>query len=246
MLRFLPGIVLVQLATIALFWVNQGSPAQQMLLQVALPSVVFACVTAFWFSAISRNHAEQRMTILREKHAAEREELNKQVERTRSDVLQKASADQAKIIERAHVEREKLVKKTHKEVLRNERSTSRRASMKVGLAFMGMTALGIVLLISELLTLGLMTITTAGGALGGYMLRWRQARKGSNLPDAETLSQLPELGDVVPDNAPEAAVLSTRRALPDPSNVNSLDAALMAEPGRQNASTGFFKRGGSS
>jgi hypothetical protein len=241
MLRFLPGIVLVQLATIALFWVNQNATAQEILLRVALPSVIFACVTAFWFSAISRSHAEQRLGVLREKHAADREDLNRQVERTRSDVLQKASADQAKIIERAHSDREKLVRKTHKEVLRSERSASRRASLKVGIAFMFMTALGIVFLISELLTLGLMTIMTAGGALGGYMLRWRQSRQGTALPDSETMAQLPELSDVVPDSK-DPVLIAERKTLPNPAHKGSLDAALMEEPGRQKRSSGFFGR----
>ncbi len=60
--------------------------------------------------------------------------------------------------------------------MQRERSISRRANLKVGLAFMAVSGLGVLMLVTNMLTLGLLTITTAGGALGGYLLRWRQSR----------------------------------------------------------------------
>jgi len=177
MLRYLPGLVLVQIVTLTLFWANQGATLQDHLLRVALPALFFSGVTALWLSMIGRMDAERRNSTLREKHAAERMKLNREIERARSDVMQKASVDRAQLIEQAHSERERLVKSTHKQILQQERSTSRRANVKVGLAFMSVSALGVLFLITELLTLGLLTITTAGGAMGGYLLRWRQSRQ---------------------------------------------------------------------
>lgn len=230
MLRYLPGIVLVQLVTLAFFWANQTGLPEELLLRVVLPSALFACVTAFWFSAVSRTQTEKQLGKLRQAHAEDREKLQREMELSRSDVLQKASADKAKILERAHVEREKLVKKTHKEVLRNERSANRRASLKVGLAFAAVAALGVVMVISELLMLGLMTLTTAGGALGGYLLRWRQTQRNpDSLPgNADKALPAPE-NLVVIDNAAG----SNQKALPDRSRPDTIDSDLDAEPGRQ-------------
>ncbi len=181
MLRYLPGIVLVQLVTLALFWVNRSGTTEEMLLRAGLPALFIACVTALWLSTIGRMESERRQSTLKEEHFNERERLSRQIERVRTDSLQQASADKAQIIERAHSERERLVKQTHKEIIKQERRVSRRANVKVGLAFMAMTGLGVILLITELLTLGLLTITTAGGAMGGYLLRWRQSRRVMDL-----------------------------------------------------------------
>lgn len=215
---------------------------QNILLQFVLPAIVLALVTSFWFSAISRTQAEKRLGKLREQHASDREQLNKDAERSRSDVLQKAGEEKVRIMERAHADREKLVRKTHKEVLRTERSANRRASMKVGLAFVGMTALGIVFLISELLTLGLMTITTAGGALGGYMLRWRQGRDAINNSINNNGAQALELSEMAPEEPPPKVPALERKIPPDPKSMKSVDQALLAEPDRRHPRwSDFFK-----
>ena len=190
MLRYLPGIVLVQIVTFTLFWVNQGASLEQLLLRVGLPAVMFSAVTALWLSLIGRMDAEQRNSALREQHAEERMQLNREIERVRSEALQEASADKAQLLERAHTERERLVRQTHKEIMKQERSASRRSNMKVGLAFMGLTGFGVLMLVTQFMTLGLLTITTAGGAMGGYLLRWKQSKHVM-----DRLAKLPENPD---------------------------------------------------
>lgn len=190
MLRYLPGIVLVQIVTFTLFWVNQGASAEQLLLRVGLPAVMFSAVTALWLSLIGRMDAEQRNSALKEQHAEERMQLNREIERVRSEALQEASADKAQLLERASTERERLVRQTHKEIMKQERSASRRSNLKVGLAFMGLTGFGVLMLVTQFMTLGLLTITTAGGAMGGYLLRWKQSK---NVLDR--LAKLPENAD---------------------------------------------------
>lgn len=176
MLRYLPGIVLVQIVTVAVWWVIREKPALE-LLYIAVPlSLGFSILIAFWFSMVSRMDAQKANAELIEKHFQEREKLNQALERTRSDVLQKASADQAKIVERASKEREQLVKQTHQELLKAERRANRGANMKVGAAFTAVTLAGAGLLFVQFMTLGLLTITAASGALGGYVLRWKQTR----------------------------------------------------------------------
>ncbi len=209
MLRYLPGIVLVQIVTFTLFWVNQGASIEQLLLRVGLPAVMFSAVTALWLSLIGRMDAEQRNSALREQHAEERMQLNREIERVRSDALQEASADKAQLLERAHTERERLVRQTHKEIMKQERSASRRSNMKVGLAFMGLTGFGVLMLVTQFMTLGLLTITTAGGAMGGYLLRWKQSK---NVMDR--LAKLPE--------NPDPRVLPS----PEKNNDTSIDEPL--------------------
>ncbi|NND91148.1 MAG: hypothetical protein HKN42_09815, partial [Granulosicoccus sp.] len=186
MFRYLPGIVLVQVVTFTLFWVNRESSVEDMLLRVLLPAVIVSLVTALWLSALAGMESERRHAKLREEHASEREKLNREIERARSEVLQQASADKAHLLERTHVEREQLVRQTHKQLMQRERSLSRRANLKVGLAFMAVTGFGVLLLATNLMTLGLLTITTAGGAMGGYLFRWRQSRQA-----LDRLSTLP-------------------------------------------------------
>ncbi len=176
MLSYLPGIVLVQLVSFTLFWVNQGASVEQLLLRVVLPAVMFSAVTALWLSLIGRMDAEKRNSALREQHAEERTQLNREIERVRAEALQEASADRAQLMERANTERERLVRQTHKQLMKQERSASRRANIKVSLAFMGLTGFGVLMLVTQFMTLGLLTITAAGGAMGGYLLRWKQSR----------------------------------------------------------------------
>jgi len=142
MLRYIPGILLVQCVTVVLLW------------------------------------AERFNAKLRVKHAEEKEKLAVNVER-----------DKAKIL-----------LKNQKEMRRHEKSVGRKASLKVGLAFMGATLMGVLMIIVEMFTFGLMTITTALGGMGGYLVRSRQVHDvnnanpdvGYNSTDVDaTFSELP-------------------------------------------------------
>ncbi|MFK8082157.1 MAG: hypothetical protein AB8B97_17860 [Granulosicoccus sp.] len=191
MIRYLPGIVLVQLVTLALLWVNRESSMTELLTSVVLPALLLSVVIALWFSAISRMSAQKTQAALTEKHFEEREKLTRELERTRADVMQKASADQAKIIERASHQREQLVRETHKDMIKAERRASRSANLKVGAAFGLVTMAGVGFLMVQFMTLGLLTITAASGALGGYMIRWKQTRHVMKLATDSSVPELP-------------------------------------------------------
>jgi len=176
MIRYLSGVVLLQIVTLALFWASLGSHFDQILLRAVLPAALVALVTGFWFASISRSDGERLRADLIERHAAEKEQLLQRAEKSREELLNKANSDRESIVVQASSEREKLLRQAHKDLRRHEKSVSRRANVKVGLAFAGTTAAGVIMLITELLTLGLLTITSAGGALGGYLFRWKQTR----------------------------------------------------------------------
>lgn len=153
MLRYLPGILIVQLITVAIFWANRTQDLPSLWVSAVLPIGLIGFVTAFWFSSVAKADGERLIGKVRSEHAKEREKLQLDAEK-----------DKAKVF-----------KQTQKTIRREERRVGRRANIKVGLAFAGAALAGVVMIITELLTLGLMTITTAGGAMGGYLLRWKQA-----------------------------------------------------------------------
>ncbi len=152
MFRYLPGIFLLQIVTVALAWASLNFGGDAGWWHWLLPAALVALVTAFWFSSIGRAGSRDAMEKLRTNHAREREKLKVEVEKDKARIQQVATNT----------------------IRREERRASRRANLKVGGAFLVTTLAGVLLLITELFTLGFMTITTAAGAMGGYMVRWRQ------------------------------------------------------------------------
>jgi hypothetical protein len=199
MLRYLPGIVLVQLVTFTLYFVNKDASVQDLLLRVGLPALVISAVTALWLSMIGRMDAEQRNSALREQHGLERTQLNREIEKARADAMLEASSDRAQLIERANTERERLVRQTHKQLMKQERGASRRANVKVGLAFMVLTGFGAFMLVSQFMMLGVLMISAGTGAMGGYLLRWRQSKQMldrlTTLPVKNSQESIPSLPD---------------------------------------------------
>lgn len=171
MFRYLPGILLLQIVTVALGWASLNLGGDAGWWQWLIPAALLAVVTAFWFASIERAGSRAAMDKLRMDHAHERERLKVAVEK-----------DKARIQEHAT-----------KTIRREERRQSRRANLKVGGAFAVTTLAGVLLLITELFTLGFMTITTTAGALGGYLFRWRQQRAAPDaIPDSTRIAQVPD------------------------------------------------------
>ena len=155
MYRYLPGLLLLQLLTTALVWLGRDTDLQQLLWQAGLPLAVLGLVTALWFGSIGRADAERSMAKLHVRHAKEREKIQLTAEK----------------------EKARVIDKTHKEIRKQERRVGRKANLKVSLAFAGAALAGGVFLIIEFFTLGLLTLSTSMGGLGGYLLRVGQTRK---------------------------------------------------------------------
>jgi predicted phage tail protein len=88
----------------------------------------------------------------------------------------------------AEKEKARVVEKTQKQIRKEERLVSRKANLKAGLAFSGAAVLGGVMLITELFTLGLLTLSTSIGGLSGYLLRVGQT-SGLALPGKRRVVQ---------------------------------------------------------
>ena len=154
MLKFIPGILLLQVITIALVLIAPADLANWGWLRLVIPVLIAGFLTAFWFGSIAARQRKDKISRLKESHAKERETIRVNAERAKS----------------------KLVKQAQHKTLQEVRRASRRANIKIGLAFAGAAGLGGVLILTQFMSLGILTLATAGGALGGYLLRIRQEK----------------------------------------------------------------------
>jgi len=185
MLRYLPGIILLQLATFGV-GLTVGRPDDIKIWLIALfAMIILGTFAAFWFVSLARSETKDAVNKVK---LELQEEANKDKLALQEEV-NKTKLDFAKERENLHVRAEKaktkLVEKTQKQIASDYKKTQGRANLKVGAAFAVTVGAGILMLVIELLTFGLMTLTTAGGALGGYLVRARKAHKelASQLPD---------------------------------------------------------------
>jgi len=71
----------------------------------------------------------------------------------------------------------RLVKKTQQQISKESKIAHGKANFKVGAALAGVMGLGALMLLTQFLTIGIFTLTTAGGVLGGYLYRGRKDKQ---------------------------------------------------------------------
>jgi hypothetical protein len=154
MLKFIFGILLLQVITIALVLIAPADLANWGWLRLAIPVLIAGFLTAFWFGSIAARQRKDKISRLKESHAKERETIRVNAERAKR----------------------KLVKQAQRKTVQEVRRASTRANIKIGLAFAGAAGLGGALILTQFMSLGILTLATVGGALGGYLLRIRQEK----------------------------------------------------------------------
>jgi Flp pilus assembly protein TadB len=154
MLKFIFGILLLQVITIALVLIAPADLANWGWLRLVIPVLIAGFLTAFWFGSIAARQRKDKISRLKEHHAKERETIRVNAERAKN----------------------KLVKQAQRKTLQEVRRSSTRANIKIGLAFAGAAGLGGLLILTQFMSLGILTLATVGGALGGYLLRIRQEK----------------------------------------------------------------------
>ena len=160
MLKFVPGILLLQAITVALVLIAPADLENWGWLRLAVPVLIVGFLTAFWFGSVAAHQREDKISRLKELHAKERETIRVNAERAKT----------------------KLIKQSQHKTMQEVRRSSTRANIKVGLAFAGAAALGGLLVLTQFMSLGLLTLATVGGALGGYTLRFRQEKAKLHFP----------------------------------------------------------------
>ena len=161
MFRFFLGLTLAQLATAGLVFFYQGSTGTEKLVAVTFLIILLSIVISLWFSTVARQLADKRVNTLKEKFAAERDKISKTAER----------------------DKDRLVKKTKKQIEVEARRAKTKANIKVGSAIAIAAGFGVMMLLTQFVTLGLLTLTTAGGAVGGYLVRSRKEQEALDAPE---------------------------------------------------------------
>lgn len=152
MLRFFIGLTLAQVATALLVALYPGVMSLDKLLPLVFLILLLSTIISLWFSTVAKQLSDNRVASLKQQFATEREKINVNAERAKS----------------------KLVKKTQKEIETQARRAKTSANIKVGTAIAVAAGFGLVMMFTQFVTLGLLTLTTAGGAVGGYLARARR------------------------------------------------------------------------
>jgi hypothetical protein len=156
LIKYLIGILLVQGATVLIVITALRTSLEQTGLLFLLLNVSIGVLTALWFNSIADGVRRESLAKARESFSRERE----------------------KIRVRAAQEKVKDVRVTQRRVEREKRRARSGTNLRTGVMIGGAVGVGAVLLMTQMVTLGLLTLSTAGGAALGYGVRARQDRLG--------------------------------------------------------------------
>lgn len=170
MLRYLPGILIIQIATVALILAAGRTSDQELWIAIGCLALVISVVTAFWFESIASHIRKDAVTRAKDEFSREREKLRVNAERQKS----------------------RLIKKSHEQITRETNRAHARASFKVGGAFVGVIAAGALMVFTQFMTLGLLLLATGGGALAGYLARARQYSLARKDQATQTVTEVPQ------------------------------------------------------
>jgi uncharacterized membrane protein YbhN (UPF0104 family) len=161
---------MVQLATVALVLLAPPNLQGISLLRLIVPLLVIGFVAAFWFSSLAHLLRKDELHKADKAFAKEREKI-------------KVSAERAKT---------RVVKQAQKEVAKEARNTHAKANFKVGATFAAAIGVGALMLLTQFLTIGLLMMTTSGGALAGYLYRGRKQTRAALPSDNDSNAKLIE------------------------------------------------------
>ena len=150
--KFLFGILLLQAATGVLVAAALRTENREVWILLGLFALILSILAALWFVSISTHTHKDTVSRMKEEFFREREKIRVRAER----------------------EKTKVVEKSHQRIIRDRNRTQGKANMKVGASFVGALAVGVIMLFTQFVTMGMLLMTTAGGALAGYAFRTRQ------------------------------------------------------------------------
>ena len=150
--KFLSGILLVQLATGMLLFVAYRTQSHEVWWLLLLLALTLGLLSAFWFSSIVGHAKKEAVAQMREGFSREREKIRVQAER----------------------EKNKVLEKSHKQIIQDRRRTQASYTVKSAAMFAVVLGLGGILVFTQFFTFGMLLMSSAGGALGGYLWRSRQ------------------------------------------------------------------------
>ena len=178
MLKYLPGILIIQIATGAMTLAVIKSGDHELWLAVLLLALIISLVTSFWFASIASHARKDALANAKDEFYKEREKLRVNAERQKTSLL----------------------RKSHEEIRKETNRVHARSSFKLGASFIGIVAAGSLMIFSQLITLGLLTLAVGGGALGGYLMRVRQEAVSRQKEALAISAERKPVIEVQPDN----------------------------------------------
>jgi ABC-type protease/lipase transport system fused ATPase/permease subunit len=161
-IKFLIGIFLLQGATALLLMSAQDADLNKSGWLFGALGLLIGVIAAFWFTSIT-SHARQHSLIkVSEKYQRQRDRIMRQAEK----------------------EKTRQIRNSHQQLLRETRRVQSRSTLKLGAALTGVVGLGVLLLFTQFMMLGVLAVSATGGALLGYGIRARQYPVLGRSPDA--------------------------------------------------------------
>ena len=173
--RFLPGIIIVQIAMVAFVVTAVGSSHGPYWAPIGVLAFIVSLLVAFWFGSIANHIKKDALARAKEAFVRERERL-----------LITTEADKRAVLEESH---KRIIKETNR--------AHTKASFKLGAAFAGILCVAILMLSIQFITAGLLILATVGGALAGYVVRARQEFLALKKNAAQTVMTQPHSTKVI-------------------------------------------------
>jgi len=174
-IKFLVGIFLLQGATALLLMTAQDTDLHKSGWLIGLLGILIGVIAALWFSTITSHASQHTLFRASEKYNRQRDRIRREAEK----------------------EKTREIRNSHQQVLRETRRVQNRSTLKLGAAMTGIAGLGVMLLFTQFMTLGLLAVSATGGALLGYGIRARQYPATGRSPDALP-GDAPARGRVLP------------------------------------------------
>lgn len=152
--RFLIGIVLLQGVTLLLIYTALHTDWKTTWPLFALLGGAIGVLVALWFNTIVSADRHRAVSRVSERHSKEREKI-----RVRAEQL-----------------RVKAARETERLAAKARNRASAGMSLKTGVVVGGTVGVGVAMMLAQFLTLGLVTLTAAGGVALGYTVRVRQEK----------------------------------------------------------------------
>ncbi len=165
--KFLVGIVLIQCATLIMYMAAAKTQLGESWIIFGLLALTISFFAALWFTSIANHAQKDAVSRAKEGFLREREKIRVQAEK----------------------EKHKVIKQSHKQIVKETSRVQTKASFKTKAALVGLFGLGAMMIFTQFVTLGLLTLSTAGGALGGYGVRVRQDYLGRKRKQDQKLSE---------------------------------------------------------
>ena len=162
-IKFLLGILITQCATVILVVAAYKTRLEDTWIFFVLLALTMSFLAALWFASIANHSRKDAVARTKQSFSREREKIRVQAEK----------------------EKHKIIKQSHQQISKEKSRMQTKASLKVRAAFVGLVGMGVLMIFTQFVTVGLLTLSTAGGALAGYLARVRQDYLSQKLKKAQ-------------------------------------------------------------